>query len=177
VVSDVTSVPTSTLDSIGQGLANVYPKPISAPALTEEGKPEVFYQGAEYCPYCATERWAMAVSLARFGTFTNLKVTHSSTSDVYPNTQTLSFYGSTYKSSYITFTPVEIYTNIASESGGYTTLQTLNNAQQNLVDKYNTSGGITFVYLGGKYVLVSASYNPQTLTGSSWQKIASSLAN
>lgn len=177
VVSDISSVPTATFDEVGQGLASSYPKSISAPALTENNKPEIYYEGAEYCPYCATERWAMAIALARFGTFTNLKVSHSSTSDVYPDTQTLSFYGSTYKSNYVTFTPIEMYTNIASENGGYTTLQTPTTAEQNLTSKYDPSGGIPFIDFGGKYDISGATYNPQVLSGSSWSKIAGSLAN
>lgn len=175
VVSDISSVPTSTFDEIGQGLALSYPKTLNSPNLTENGKPEVFYQGAEYCPYCAAERWAMATALSRFGTFSNLKVTHSSTTDVYPNTQTLSFYGSTYKSNYITFTPVELYTNIATLEGGYTALQTLTASEQNIVTKYDASGGYPFVDFGGKYYVSGATYNPQILSNSSWEKIASSL--
>ena len=54
--------------------------------------------GAEYCPYCAAERWAMAVALSRFGTFSDLRLIHSSSADIYPNTPTLSFYRSSYAS-------------------------------------------------------------------------------
>ncbi len=32
------------------------------PALTSGGKPQIVYMGAEYCPYCAAERWAMVVA-------------------------------------------------------------------------------------------------------------------
>lgn len=177
VVSDVTSVPASTLDTIGQGTAQSYPKAIAGTPLTENNKPEVYYEGAEYCPYCATERWAMAVALSRFGTFSNLKVTHSSPADVYANTRTLSFYGSTYKSDYITFTSVELYTNIESLNGGYTTLQTPTTAEQNLANKYDSGGGIPFIDFGGKYDISGATYSPQVLSGASWQQIASSLAN
>ena len=69
--------------------------------------------GAEYCPYCATERWAMVNALSRFGTFSGLKITTSAettpqgTPEVFPNTPTFSFYGATYKSDYIQFEPVE----------------------------------------------------------------------
>ena len=65
--------------------------------------------GAEYCPYCAAERWAMAVALSRFGTFSNLRLIHSSSADIYPNTPTLSFYKSSYTSKYVQFTPVEMF--------------------------------------------------------------------
>ena len=176
VVSDISSIPTTTFDTIGEGTSSVLPTSISAPALTENQKPEIFYEGAEYCPYCATERWAMAVALARFGTFSDLKVTKSSSSDVYPNTNTLSFYGSTYRSQYLAFNPIEVYTNIP-DGAGYTTLQTPTAQEQALATKYDTSGGIPFIDFGGKYTISGASYNPQTLSGLSWTQIAGSLAN
>ena len=60
VVKDVTSVPSSTLASVATGTAD--PKSVttvsSAAPLTSGGKPEVLYIGAQYCPYCAAERWA-----------------------------------------------------------------------------------------------------------------------
>ena len=108
VIKDLTTVPAATLESVGSGAT--YPKsvsPVSAPPLTSAGKPEVLYIGAEYCPYCATERWAMAVALSRFGTFSGLHGIHSSSTDVYASTPTLTFYKSRYTSKYLTFTPVE----------------------------------------------------------------------
>ena len=33
------------------------------------GKPEVLFVGAEYCPFCAAERWPLIVALSRFGHF------------------------------------------------------------------------------------------------------------
>lgn len=176
VVSDLTSVPQTTLDMLGQGTAVNYPKAISAPMLSENGKPEIFYEGAEYCPYCATERWAMALSLSRFGTFTNLQATHSSGSDVFPDTQTLSFYGSTYSSPYITFVPVELYTNIPSD-GAYTTLQTPTKQEDQLSNTYDSGGSIPFIDFGGRYVTNGASYNPEVLQGKTANQIAGSLAN
>ena len=79
VVTNVTSVPASALDTVGDGSGSVTAKPtsISGTALTANGKPEVLYMGAEYCPYCAAERWAMIVALSRFGTFSGLSTVHS----------------------------------------------------------------------------------------------------
>ena len=83
IVSTVTSVPASTLDTVGNGGSAVSAKPIpvkgTATALTSGGKPEMLYQGAEYCPYCAAERWAMIVALSRFGTFSGLQTIRSAT--------------------------------------------------------------------------------------------------
>jgi hypothetical protein len=111
VVAQVTAVPARALNEIGVGVATTKPTKITAPALTADGEPRVVYVGAEYCPYCATERWAMAVALSRFGTFTGLGETASSPSDVYPNTATLTFHGASYASNYLSFTGREIQSN------------------------------------------------------------------
>ncbi len=46
------------------------------------------YVGAEFCPYCAAERWALVVALGRFGSFSHLGATSSSTAEVFPGTPT-----------------------------------------------------------------------------------------
>ena len=194
VVGKVTSVPASTLDSAasGGGAVNAKPVKISGPPLTANGKPEMLYIGAEYCPYCAAERWAMIVALSRFGTFSNLSTVHSAAADgagqkePYPNTPTFTFYKSSYSSPYLTFTPVESETNIPDKSNGfYTALQKPTAAQQALLTKYDappvvpsgSQGAIPFIDFGNKYVIAGASYSPQVLAGLSWNTIASDLNN
>src|ERR1700733_11618634 len=75
----------------------------------------MLYIGAEFWPIWATERWPMLVALSHFGTFSNVSQTHSAVSD--GDIATLSFYGSTYSSPYLTFAPVETTTN--QPSGNY----------------------------------------------------------
>ena len=53
------------------------PTKVTGSALTFDGKPGIFYYGAEYCPYCAAERWPVVVALSRFGTWSNLQQTIS----------------------------------------------------------------------------------------------------
>ena len=192
VVTNVTSVPASALDSVGDGGGAVTAKPltISGPALTANGKPEVLYIGAEYCPYCAAERWAMIVALSRFGTFSGLATVHSAAAngageaEPYPNTPTWTFANAKYTSQYLTFSTVEQYTNIPDSSNGfYTTLQTMTKAQQALITKYDappyvsTAGSIPFVDFGNKYLIAGASYSPQVLAGLSWATIGADLSN
>jgi hypothetical protein len=194
VVGKVTAVPASTLDTVGSGSGSVTAKPtsISGSPLTANGKPEMLYIGAEYCPYCAAERWAMIVALSRFGTFSGLSTVHSASVDgagnkePYPNTPTWTFYKSSYTSQYLTFTPVEGETNIPDKSNGfYTTLQAPTTAQQALLNKYDAppnvpsgnQGAIPFIDFGNKYMIAGASYNPQVLTGLSWSTIATDLSN
>src|SRR5215472_10970196 len=64
VTRQITTVPASTLDAVGKGTGDspLQPTQGSPAALTSGGKPEILYVGAEYCPYCAAERWAMAVA-------------------------------------------------------------------------------------------------------------------
>lgn len=185
LISAIAAVPQSVLNQIGVGSANVLPKHISAPSLVSQGKPEVFYQGAEFCPYCATERWAMVQALSRFGTFSKLGETHSSTTDVYPDTKTLDFYQSVYTSPYITFVPLEMYTNIASASGGYTVLQTPTSAENALINKFNNppylpsneAGSIPFIDFGNQFLIDGATYSPAVLQGLSRHQIVADLTN
>ena len=188
VVSDVTSVPASTLDTVADGGGAVTGKPtsISGAALTANGKPEVFYLGAEYCPYCAAERWSMIVALSRFGTFSGLATVHSAAAngagqaEPFPNTPTWTFANAKYTSKYLTFSPVEEQTNIPDKATGtYTALQTPTKAQEALVTKYDSASGgaIPFVDFGNKYVISGVSYTPQVLAGLSWATIASDLSN
>src|SRR5271166_6919650 len=87
VTRQLSTVPVSTLNAVGHGsgVAPLIPTK-GQPALISGGKPEILYVGAEYCPYCAAERWALTVALSRFGTFSNLHLIHSSNADIYPNT-------------------------------------------------------------------------------------------
>ena len=177
VLSAVTQIPASVFDTVGGGSANNGPKAIAgAPALQSAGKPQLLYVGAEYCPYCAAERWAMVVALSRFGSFSNLQTIRSSTSDVFPGTPTFTFYGSSYNSQYVDFSSVEQYTNQPS-GNGYSTLQNLTSDQQAILDKYDQGGGIPFVDFGGKYSFSGATYNPAVLSGMTWQQIAAKLSD
>ena len=180
VVKDITSVPSSTLTSVGTGTADAKSVSLvsSAKALTSGGKPQVLYVGAEYCPYCATERWALAVALSRFGTLSGLHGVHSSSADVYASTPTLTFYKSTYTSKYLTFIPVETQT----EKEG-TALQKTTAAQNALLTKYDSppyvasadAGAIPFIDFGGKYFVRGAQYDPQILSGQTWAQVAAAL--
>ena len=151
--------------------------------LTSGGKPEVLYMGAEYCPFCAAERWAMVVALSRFGTFSGLSTVHSSSTDEFANTPTWTFANAHYTSKYLTFSTVEMQTNVPNGSGSYTTLQTPTSAQQALLSKYDAppyvssanAGAIPFIDFGNKYMLSGASYSPQVLQGKSWATIAAAL--
>jgi thiol-disulfide isomerase/thioredoxin len=173
VVHDIVSVPASTLDAVGSGSVNSYnPAPvksISGAPLTQDSKPEMLYIGAEFCPYCAALRWSMAVALSRFGSFTTpLRGIHSSASDVFPNTATLTFYQSRYASSHLEFTAVE------NEKVDHSPLQATTPQQQAVWDKYDANS-YPFIDFGNKYDITAPLYDPQVLQGKTWAQIASAL--
>jgi Domain of unknown function (DUF929) len=171
VISSITSLPATELDAVGTGSANNLIKPVSGTALTgPNGHPEVFYMGAEYCPYCAAERWPMIIALSRFGTFSGLQTTSSSSTDVYPNTPTFTFRSATFTSQYIDFVSVE------TTDRNQNPLQSPTSAQQALVTRYDTSGSIPFVDFGNRYAFDGAMYLPDVLSGMSWQAVADLLA-
>jgi hypothetical protein len=181
----VTSVPAATLDQVGGGTVTAPPTTISGAPLTSGGKPEMLYIGAEYCPYCAAERWGMIVALSRFGTFKGLATIRSAerngagTAEPFPLTATFTFVNASYTSKYLTFTSVEELTNIPDKAtGGYTPLQTPTAAQQALIQKYDAAnqGAIPFIDYGNKFMSVGASYNPGVLSGLSWTQIAGDLS-
>jgi hypothetical protein len=180
-ISKVTSVSGATLASVGTGSVSTKPATIQGnpPPLTVNGKPEMLYMGAEYCPYCAAERWSMIVALSRFGTFSGLQTMRSSATDVYANTPTWTFLNAHYTSPYLNFTTVEM------QDRNKATLQTPTSAENALINKYDAppyvpsaqAGSIPFVDFGNKYLILGASYSPQTLDGLSWTTIASDLSN
>jgi hypothetical protein len=174
VVDRVSAIPASVFDQVGVGDAKNPPTAIGDPPLQSDGKPLVAYVGAEFCPYCAAERWAMTAALSRFGTFERLPLTHSASEDVYPDTQTVSFHGSSYTSDVISFEGVETATN-ELVGGNYERLDTPRPEIEALVQRHS-SGSIPFVDFGGKYVLSGAQVDPGVLAGKSATEIAAALS-
>ncbi len=145
----------------------------------------MLYIGGEYCPYCAAERWSMVAALSRFGTFSGLHFIHSSSTDVYPSTPTLTFHNASYTSKYLTFTPVEWYGNVPNASGTYPTLQAPTSAQMAVFNKYDAppyvqatdKGSFPFVDIGNKYLVIGAQFLPTALKGMTWPQVAAALQN
>ncbi len=170
----LTSVPLTTLLAGGAKQPVTWPSSISQPPLTAGGKPEMLYIGAEFCPICATQRWPMVVALSHFGTFSNLQQTHSAVSD--GNIPTLSFYGSTFTSPYLTFTPVETTTN--QPSGGYYKPLEMPTAAQNALWQANSPNGtetFPFIDIGGKWLLQTSQFPATELEGKSFNDILGSV--
>lgn len=169
VIQAVTSVPIDVSSAVGRGSATVQPTKVSAPPITGGEKPEVLYIGAEFCPYCATERWPIVVALSRFGTFANLGFTESSDTDVFANTPTFTFHGSTFTSQFFTFTAVETQTRTGAP------LDTPSAAAEAHWTQLDPKRTIPFIDLGGSYVVTGATYDPSVLQHHSWTEIAEAL--
>jgi hypothetical protein len=88
---------------------------------------------------------------------TPLRGIHSSATDVYPDTATLTFYKSRYTSRYLAFTPVE------NETAGHSPPQATTAAQQALWNRYGP-GSYPFIDFADKYDITSPIYDPQVFS-------------
>lgn len=140
-------------------------------------QPGVLYVGADFCPYCASLRWPLAIALMRFGQLDGLHTMRSSPDDVYPDTTTINFVKATFASDHIRFQAVET----ADRHGKR--LQPLTGQAAQLFQKFDAPpytkqpGGIPFLYIGGKWLLLGTLVSPEAFGKQSWEKIADQLAD
>ena len=166
------SIPVSTLAAAPTSGIIATPQSVNDPALTADGKPELLYIGAEFCPHCAAERWPMYLALTKFGSFDpEPGKIHSANTD--GDVPTFTFYKTTYTSPYFTFTPVEVTTN-KPQGDGYAPLQTPTQAQLTLWQDTN-GGSFPFVDFGGKVVLPSAQYSFEPLQNLPFSAVAAQV--
>lgn len=164
IATQLASVSDASLNSAGtSGLNPQYatagvPSKVTGPPLTSGGKPELLYIGAEFCPYCAGERWAMAIALDKFGTLKGFDLSHSGTTD--GDLSTLTFRNATYSSPDLAFTPVE------AQDRNHKTIANPTSAQTALWEKYTGNPpGYPFLDFGGKYVATDPTYDPFAVLG------------
>jgi hypothetical protein len=192
VVHDVTNIPLSVYNKIGVTSPTVAVNPPTVvpkgqPPLTFDGKtPGLLFYGAEYCPYCAAERWSLTAALSRFGTWSGLKITASSHTDTDAETRTFSYRSATFTSSYLTVKTVEAVSNVPNGSGYYKALQNPTKYEYADVTKYESptyipgatgSIGFPFVSIDNLAIISGPSYDPGVLAGQSWSSIASGLSD
>lgn len=140
-----------------------------------KGKPWVLYIGAEYCPYCAAMRWPLVLALMRFGTFSDLKATRSSPTDVDANTATFSFMGTHYQSKWLDLHTVELSDRYQKP------LQKPTAAQMEKLKTYdrkpytNYPGSIPFIDINDQWIQVGSSTPPALLQGMGWLDITTAL--
>jgi len=187
LVSQLTEIPQSIYDTVGVSSPSAQVVPPTAtsgqpnleyPSANGTSLPGVLYFGGEYCPYCAAERWALIAALSRFGGFHNLGITASSMTDVFPGTQTLSFYQASLESDVLALRAVERYSNTPDPKTGWTILMNLTSQDSALLRKYDTtSSGLSFPFIsiGNQFLVQGAQYSPGVLQGLSRDQIAAGL--
>jgi len=148
------------------------------PLKGANGKPEIFYFGAEYCPYCAAERWSLIMAMSRFGEYKDLRLMKSGPApEAFPDTNTFTFEHSTYASQYVDWASVET----ADRNGA--ALQTPTADQLAIVNKYDAppytdqTGSIPFVTYANQYITVGAGFQNASIQDLTWQQIAAKLSN
>jgi|SRR5665213_335010 len=153
------------------------PTALTGAALkASNGLPQVLYVSAEWCPNCAATRWPLTVALSRFGTFSGLTTTYSSTTDKPSHIPTLSYRDSSYKSSYVDFDGKE------QVDGNNKPLQVLTPAENAL---FQTLGGTAndpapgypFIDFGGKWKQNGTPYDPSILAGMTPDQVATAMSN
>jgi Domain of unknown function (DUF929) len=205
LINEVTTVPVSAVGSDGAGsYAGALPSSASSAGSASSsillfagaasptgangrplffgGKPEVLYVATEFCPYCVAQSWPLIVALSRFGEFSGLSTSRSPTFEGVPPVDGWTFYGSSYRSPYLAFAPVETYSNILvsqtadpADRASYRRLQRLTTAEQAVFREFDSAGETPFLDFGGQATAIGADIIPATLTGLTWNQIAADL--
>lgn len=182
ILAEVGHVPGSVFDTVGATAPTtplVVPSVVNGPPLVEAGKPEVLYVGAEFCSFCAAERWALVVALSRFGRFTALANMQSAPESAFASIQSFSFVGASYASPYLAFTGIELYSNAVDTEGTFTRIATLTSEQTALLDRYGGGAGgppsYPFVDIDNLLAAGSAGFSPGVLSGLSQATVAGDL--
>jgi thiol-disulfide isomerase/thioredoxin len=134
----------------------------SGEPLLDGGKPLVFFMGAEWCPFCASERWALVEATSRFGKWSGLgELLSRSGQDYFPPLPTYDLTRATYTSPYLNLRHKELATVDGDP------LQKLGSFEERLVDEYDERGSVPFLFAsgpGGRYT-VELGFSPSLLEG------------
>ncbi len=130
------------------------------------GKPLVLYVGAEFCEFCAVQRWSIVLALMRFGNFTGLQYMASAAGSE-GDLPTFTFAGSSYHSNYVAFQGFEIEDRDGKQ------LETL---PANYSTSFQASGStFPFMNFGGRYLILGALPDPSAISSKNWTQVISSI--
>jgi len=142
----------------------------SKDTMRRGGKILVFFLGAEYCPYCAAQRWAIVRSLSKFGQWEGLKQTISAARDEpFLNLPTYDFTNATYTSPHIEFISREI------QDREFRPLQKLLKSEENLLQKFNPDKEIPFLLIGGRFTQIGSGFTPKIFIGHTFRQTETEL--
>jgi hypothetical protein len=188
IVHDATTIPAAVFNAVGAPGPPVLDPPVILRGESElriGGRPAVVYIGAEFCPYCAAERWPLVVALGRFGTFSKLGATSSSLYEVFPNVKTFTFDGSIYRSRWVTFSAVEEFGPIPSDNApaAFGFLHRPSALDQQLLRRFDVGtvvsdpGALPFVDVGNIAIAAGSEvgFSPSVLEGLSMGQIVDDL--
>jgi hypothetical protein len=182
VATEATSVPASALAAAAENALGSRKIGLAGPMilsgqvpLTAAGKPELFFAGSEACPFCGVERWGMIVALSQFGTFSNLHLMQSLPTER-PADRTFTFFGSSYQSPYISFAPVEVWSNVR-RGFGFARLQPLTPTEQALLRQFDPPAQTPFIDVANRFIKIDSTVQPHLIAGLSWRQVASSLTH
>lgn len=182
ISAEITRVPAATLAAAAENALGSKRIGLAGPMiekqwlpLTRGGKPELFFAGAEGCPFCGVQRWGMIAALSQFGTFSNLHLMQSDTTEP-PPVRTFTFYGSSYHSPYLAFVPVEILGHIR-HGQKFPQLQHPTAAEWMLIHRFDRPPETPFIDVAGRFVQVSSTVDPHLIGGLTWAQVAGSLGN
>ncbi|HUK26833.1 MAG TPA: DUF929 family protein [Candidatus Acidoferrales bacterium] len=142
----------------------------SKDTMKRSGKVFVFFMGAEHCPYCAAERWAIVRSLQKFGQWEGLKQTISAARDEpFLNLPTYDFTQATYTSPHVEFVSREI------KDRDFRPLQKLLKTEEKLIQKFNPSEEIPFLLVGGRFTQIGSGFTPKIFIGHTFRQTETEL--
>jgi hypothetical protein len=138
--------------------------------LRQAKKPRVLYVGAEYCHYCAMERWSLVIALSQFGTFAGLHSIDIPGSMPWQSLPTVSFRNATFTSDHVTFEAVEL------EDAAKRPLDALTSDDRELMDRLDPDGSIPWVSWGTGYRIGTLFDASSQMEGKSTSDIAAELS-
>lgn len=185
VVAAVSGLSQAVLDNVGLQ-PDVTPPVLlhGQHVLRIDGKPEILYLGSEPCPFCAAQRWAFVIAMSRFGTWSDLGVTHSAQDDVDPMTATFTFSRARFVSPFVSVVTVEHLSSVKLPNGPYVTLQPISSEEDRLYKRYTSAryfpgnvGGLPFQDFGNQVVMSSSEFDPGILHNLTAEAIAADLSD
>lgn len=126
----------------------------------QSAKSLIFFMGAGFCPFCASEQWAIVKALNNFGRWQGLIETMSADHDEkYLNIPTFSFVRATYTSDHLDFVARE------TSDRNFEPLQELNEKDYEILEIFNPDQIIPFLLIDGQFMQVGAGYSPKLFEG------------